>query len=107
MNKVYNGDSRCLLEILPEGVQVQTTITSPPYFDMKDYGVEGQVGFGQKYEEYLEDLKEIFAQIYTVTKDDGTLWIVIDTFKRDHAVVTLPFDLVQKLNSVGWKLRET
>ena len=106
MNKVYNGDSRCLLEILPEGVQVQTTITSPPYFDMKDYGVEGQVGFGQKYEEYLEDLKEIFAQIYTVTKDDGTLWIVIDTFKRDHAVVTLPFDLVQKLNSVGWKLQE-
>ena len=106
MNKVYNGDSRCLLEILPEGVQVQTTITSPPYFDMKDYGVEGQVGFGQKYEECLEDLKEIFAQIYTVTKDDGTLWIVIDTFKRDHAVVTLPFDLVQKLNSVGWKLQE-
>ena len=106
MNKVYNGDSRCLLEILPEGVQVQTTITSPPYFDMKDYGVEGQVGFGQKYEEYLENLKEIFAQIYTVTKDDGTLWIVIDTFKRDHAVVTLPFDLVQKLNSVGWKLQE-
>lgn len=106
MNKVYNGDSRCLLEILPEDVQVQTTITSPPYFDMKDYGVEGQVGFGQKYEEYLEDLKEIFAQIYTVTKDDGTLWIVIDTFKRDHAVVTLPFDLVQKLNSVGWKLQE-
>lgn len=95
-----------MLEILPEGVQVQTTITSPPYFDMKDYGVEGQVGFGQKYEEYLEDLKEIFAQIYTVTKDDGTLWIVIDTFKRDHAVVTLPFDLVQKLNSVGWKLQE-
>lgn len=106
MNKVYNGDSRCLSEILPEGVQVQTTITSPPYFDMKDYGVEGQIGFGQKYEEYLEDLKEIFAQIYTVTKDDGTLWIVIDTFKRDHAVVTLPFDLVQKLNSVGWKLQE-
>ena len=106
MNKVYNGDSRCLLEILPEGVQVQTTITSPPYFDMKDFGVEGQVGFGHKYDEYLEDLKEIFAQIYTVTKDDGTLWIVIDTFKRDHAVVTLPFDLVQKLNSVGWKLQE-
>jgi len=106
MNKVYNGDSRHLLEILPEGVQVQTTITSPPYFDMKDYGIEGQVGFGQKYEEYLEDLKNIFAQVYTVTKGNGTLWIVIDTFKRDHAVVTLPFDLVQKLKDVGWRLQE-
>ena len=106
MNKVYNGDSRRLSEILPDGVQVQTTITSPPYFDMKDYGVEGQVGFGQKYEEYLDDLKDIFAQIHTITKDNGTLWIVIDTFKRDQAVVTLPFDLVQKLKDVGWKLQE-
>ena len=106
MNKVYNGDSRCLLEILPEGVQVQTTITSPPYFDMKDYGVEGQVGFGQKYEEYLEDLKEIFAQIYTVTKFQEYSRLHLNTYKRDHAVVTLPFDLVQKLNSVGWKLQE-
>lgn len=106
MNKVYNGDSRRLLEILPKDVIIQTTITSPPYFDMKDYGVEGQVGFGQKYEEYLDDLKDIFAQIYTITKDDGTLWIVIDTFKRDQAVVTLPFDLVQKLKDVGWKLQE-
>lgn len=106
MNKVYNGDSRRLLEILPKDVLIQTTITSPPYFDMKDYGVEGQVGFGQKYEEYLDDLKDIFAQIHTITKDDGTLWIVIDTFKRDQAVVTLPFDLVQKLKEVGWKLQE-
>lgn len=106
MNNVYNGDSRHLLDILPEGVRVQTTITSPPYFDMKDYGVEGQVGFGQKYEEYLEDLKDIFAQVYTITKDNGTLWIIIDTFKRDNAVVTLPFDLVQKLKDVGWKLQE-
>ena len=64
MNKVYNGDSRRLLEILPKDVLIQTTITSPPYFDMKDYGVEGQVGFGQKYEEYLDDLKDIFAQIH-------------------------------------------
>ena len=93
-------------EIVSKDIQIQTTITSPPYFDMKDYGVEGQIGFGQKYEEYLNDLKSIFNYVFDYTKEDGTLWIIIDTFKRDNAVVTLPFDLVQKLKEVGWLLQE-
>ena len=41
-----------------------------------------------------------------MTKEDGTLWIIIDTFKRNNAVVTLPFDLVQKLKETGWLLQE-
>ena len=105
-NIVYNFDSRKLSDIISEDTKVQTTITSPPYFDMKDYGVDGQVGYGQKYDTYLEDLKTIFAQVYNYTKGDGTLWIIIDTFKRNNTVVTLPFDLVQKLKEVGWLLQE-
>lgn len=73
---------------------------------MKDYGVDNQVGFGQEYTDYLNDLQLIFRQIYDVTKDDGTLWIIIDTFKRNNAVVPLPFDLVNKLNAVGWLLQD-
>ena len=103
---VYNFDSRKLSEIISKEVKIQTTITSPPYFDMKDYGVEGQVGYGQEYDNYLEDLKKIFAQVYQYTKEDGTLWIIIDTFKRNNTVVTLPFDLVQKLKETGWLLQE-
>lgn len=105
-NIIYNYDSRKLSEIISKDIKVQTTITSPPYFDMKDYGVDGQVGYGQKYDEYLEDLKKIFSQVYCLTKKDGTLWIIIDTFKRNNAVVTLPFDLVQKLKEIGWLLQE-
>ena len=106
INRVYNYDSRKLAEVISNDIRIQTTITSPPYFDMKDYGVDDQIGYGQKYEDYLEDLKIIFAQVYERTKEDGTLWIVIDTFKRDNAVVTLPFDLVQKLKEIGWLLQE-
>jgi DNA modification methylase len=73
---------------------------------MKDYGVVGQVGYGQKYGDYLDDLKKIFSQIYDFTKEDGTLWIIIDTFKRNNAVVTLPFDLVTRLKETGWLLQE-
>lgn len=107
INQIINADSRKLLkEVQVYGVEVQTTITSPPYFDMKDYGVKGQIGFGQKYDDYLCDLQKVFAQVYGITKENGTLWIIIDTFKRDNAVVTLPFDLVQKLKETGWLLQE-
>lgn len=104
-NTIYHNDSRNISDVLSSDVEIQTTITSPPYFDMKDYGVEGQVGYGQKYEDYLNDLKLIFDQVYYRTKEDGTLWIIIDTFKRNNSIVPLPFDLVDRLKQVGWLLQ--
>lgn len=107
MNEIINSDSRNLLKVVDLGAKkVQTTITSPPYFDLKDYGVNGQIGFGQQYEDYLMDLQKVFEQVYAITKNNGTLWIIIDTFKRNNAVITLPFDLVQKLKKIGWLLQE-
>lgn len=105
-NCIYNIDSRKISEILNKDVQIQTTITSPPYFDMKDYGVDGQVGYGQKYDDYLDDLQSIFGQVYTYTKDNGTLWIIIDTFKRNNTIVPLPFDLAERIQQVGWLLQD-
>lgn len=105
-NCIYNVDSRKISEILNKDVQIQTTITSPPYFDMKDYGVDGQVGYGQKYDDYLDDLQSIFGQVYTYTKDNGTLWIIIDTFKRNNTIVPLPFDLAERIQQVGWLLQD-
>ncbi|MCI1596734.1 MAG: site-specific DNA-methyltransferase, partial [Prevotella sp.] len=101
-NKVYNIDSRKISKVLSDDIKIQTTITSPPYFDMKDYGVDGQVGYGQKYDDYLLDLRNIFGQVFQYTKKDGTLWIIIDTFKRNHTIVPLPFDLASKLQQIGW-----
>ncbi len=45
LNTVYNVDSRRISEFFPEDVKIQTTISSPPYYDMKDYGVDNQIGF--------------------------------------------------------------
>lgn len=102
---IYNSDSRRLLEVVGD-VKIKSTITSPPYFDMKDYGSKNQIGFGQSYEQYLEDLKEIFKDVYQITDNDGSLWIIIDSFKRDNQVVTLPFDLSNKLKEIGWMLQD-
>ena len=85
---------------------VDVTITSPPYFDMKDYGYPEQIGFGQKYDDYLDDLRKVFKGIYELTKDTGSLWVIIDTFRKAGAVVPLPFDFVHKISDIGWKLQE-
>ena len=103
---IYNVDARQIQDVLNNDVQIQTTITSPPYFDMKDYGVNGQIGFGQTYADYLNDLKKVFSGLLNRTKKDGTLWIIIDTFKRQNNVVLLPFDLARELQSVGWYLQD-
>lgn len=104
-SQIYNIDSRRLSEVLPEGEFIQTTISSPPYYDMKDYGVDGQVGFGQSYDSYLKDITDIFRQILEHTVDSGTLWIIVDTFKRENGLVLLPSDIAEKLKAVGWILQ--
>jgi DNA modification methylase len=105
LNRVHLGDARLLGKNIPNEI-INTTITSPPYFDLKDYGMPNQIGFGQKYEEYLSDLSKVFAEVFRATKKDGSLWIIIDTFRKDQEVLTLPFDLVAKLKPIGWILRD-
>ncbi len=106
LNVVHNKDSRLILQTVPSEVKVTTTITSPPYFDMKDYDSDNQIGYGQTYLDYLNDLRLIFESVFKITNEDGTLWIVIDTFKRNNQVVTLPFDLANKLKEIGWLLQD-
>lgn len=105
MFDVHHGDARTLSSRLPDD-SVDVTITSPPYFDMKDYGVPNQIGFGQDYTAYLSDLKKVFSEVFRATKKQGSIWIVIDTFRRDQEVIPLPFDLAEQLKIIGWKLRD-
>ena len=106
VNTIHNKDARDILKVIPKGFKVRTTITSPPYYDMKDYNSDNQIGYGQSYDDYLSDLQSIFGDIYKITEEDGSLWIIIDTFKRNNQVVTLPFDLSDKLKEVGWLLQD-
>ena len=104
-DKVHIGDARSLAKKLATE-SVDVTITSPPYFDMKDYGRPNQIGFGQSYEEYLTDLSTVFTEIFRATKPSGSLWIIVDTFRKGQEVVPLPFDLATRLKISGWTLRD-
>ncbi len=70
------GDARKLLRSIPEGT-FQTTITSPPYWSLRDYGIEGQIGVEQSIDEYINDLVGLFDETHRVTREDGTLWLNI------------------------------
>lgn len=99
---MYVGDTRFLKDILSEtfpqkvnGDLVDVTITSPPYADKKNYEADEalQVGFQQPYNEYLDDLRSIYKQTYEITKDTGTMWVVVNTIKKDQRMVRIPFDI--------------
>lgn len=73
---ILPGDALEQLKTL-DPATVQTCITSPPYWGLRDYGVDGQLGLEPTPEEYIARLVEIFAEVKRALKDDGTLWIVL------------------------------
>lgn len=54
---------------------VHTVVTSPPYWGLRDYGVEGQLGLEPTFDEYLGNMLKVFAEVHRVLRDDGTLWL--------------------------------
>ncbi len=71
---IATGDALPHLQRLPARV-AQTCITSPPYYGLRDYGVEGQIGLEQTPAEYVARLVGVFEEVRRVLKDDGTLWL--------------------------------
>lgn len=107
LNKYHIADARQLRQLFgSERAFVDTTITSPPYWNIKDYGRARQIGFGQSYERYLGDIEAVFAYLYEVTKNSGSLWIISDTLKEDGELRLLPFDIAARLKRVGWILQD-
>ena len=68
------GDVRQRLRELPDQC-VQTCITSPPYWGLRDYGETGQIGLEQTPDEYVAEMVSVFAEVRRVLRDDGTLWL--------------------------------
>lgn len=71
---ILEGDSRTVLGTLPNA-SVQCCVTSPPYFGLRDYGHDGQIGLEQTPEEYVAEMVALFREVRRVLKDDGTLWL--------------------------------
>ena len=79
-NKIIQGDALEVLKTLPEK-SINMCMTSPPYWALRDYGVEGQLGLESTFEEYINKLCDIFDEVKRVLRDDGTCWVNLgDTY---------------------------
>lgn len=74
MIDIQIGDCRTILQSLPDQ-SVHTCVTSPPYFGLRDYGMDDQIGLEQTPEEFVAQLVDVFREVKRVLRDDGTLWL--------------------------------
>lgn len=73
-NYIYVGDAKTCLPGFP-AASFQSCMTSPPYYSLRDYGAEGQIGLEESVEEYIDALMQVFREVYRTLRDDGTLWV--------------------------------
>jgi DNA modification methylase len=79
---VKQGDVRDILPTL-DAESVQCVVTSPPYWGLRDYGMEGQIGLEPTPEEYVTTMVEVFREVKRVLRDDGTVWLNLgDSYAR-------------------------
>ncbi|WP_095093894.1 site-specific DNA-methyltransferase [Pseudomonas sp. Irchel 3A5] len=74
LHQILVGDCIEMMRTLPDR-SVHTCVTSPPYFGLRDYGVEGQIGLEETPAEFISRLVEVFREVRRVLRDDGTAWV--------------------------------
>jgi DNA modification methylase len=76
VNVIEFGDCRKIMQKWrDEGIKVQTCVTSPPYFGLRDYGHEGQIGLEATVAEYVDAIVDVFDHVWDLLADDGTAWL--------------------------------
>ena len=73
---IIHGDALSVVKTIGDET-INCCVTSPPYYNLRDYGVDGQIGLESSPEEYIQKLVEIFREVRRVLKKDGTLWVNI------------------------------
>ncbi len=132
---ILTGDALEQLKTIPDGI-VNTCVTSPPYYGLRDYGVDGQIGLEETPEQYINKLVAVFREVRRVLRDDGTLWVNIgDSYAgnnsrasnngragygnprekivkrggngiKDKDLIGIPWMLAFALRADGWYLRQ-
>jgi site-specific DNA-methyltransferase (adenine-specific) len=130
---LIGGNAVEVLHALPAGC-VQTVVTSPPYWSLRNYGIDGQIGLEGSIEEFIKALTQVFDQVRRVLRADGTMWLNVgDTYtsggrtwrapdKKNRAramdtrpptpaglkpkdLIGVPWRLAFALQAAGWYLR--
>ena len=111
--EILVGDVRSRLAEIPDK-SVQCVVTSPPYWGLRDYGNDGQIGLEQTPQEYIDEMVSVFREVRRVLADDGVLWLNIgDCYAtkqfqniKPKDLVGIPWRLAFALQDDGWYLRQ-
>lgn len=103
---IINGDSRCMKELHDKSVHL--VITSPPYWQLKDYGSDEQIGFNDSYESYINNLNLVWKECYRVLNNGCRLCVNIgDQFARSvyygrYKVIPIRTEIIKFCESIGF-----
>jgi len=120
MCEILQGEVREILRTLKER-SVQTVVTSPPYFRLRNYKDDRQIGMEKSPEEYVSNIVEVFREVRRVMRDDGTLWLNLgDSYRaslksfdlsrpsaslKEKDLIGIPWRVAFALQADGWRLR--
>jgi DNA modification methylase len=97
--RIIVGDAAQTVSTLP-AASVQCCVTSPPYYSLRDYGVDGQIGLEDTPDEYVQRLVGVFREVRRVLRDDGTVWINLG----DSYAATSTYSSARSMHTeAGWK----
>lgn len=103
-NRIVYGNAVEVLKPMPAKV-VALTVTSPPYYQHRDYGVRGQIGRESTLEGYLERIQAILVELFRVTDEAGACFFVIGDTYRNRKLLLVPHRIALLADSIGWTVR--
>lgn len=103
-NIIHLGESLEILRSLPDE-SVDMCVTSPPYYNLRDYKITRQVGTEKTPTEYISNLCDIFEEVKRVLKPEGVCWVNIGDSYKSKALMQIPSRFEVAMSDRGWKLR--
>jgi site-specific DNA-methyltransferase (adenine-specific) len=102
---LHLGDCLEVLRTMADA-SVHCCVTSPPYWGLRDYGHDGQIGLEATPEEYVARMVEVFREVRRVLRDDGTLWLNLGDSYASKSLAGIPWRVAFALQADGWYLRQ-
>jgi len=102
--RIFYKSSESMDEI--KSGEIQTIVTSPPYWGLRDYGIRNQIGFNESYQEYLGRLETVWAECHRILNDRGVLWININKRVVKGRILLFPVDIIKSCLKIGFKLQD-
>ena len=104
LDRIYVGEAERVLRRWPDGF-VDLCVTSPPYFQLRDYGHREQIGLEETTTQYVRRLVRVIRQVRRVLKPTGSLYLNLGDTYRKKSLQLVPWRVASALQREGWYLR--